>query len=149
MRTSVLLILSLLPAVVFGGQLRTESFHGDVVVRSSGEKQMVVLLDSFGRGDVHDGLADHAWVIASETPYADPVSICLRNALVISEPRRVTVFSAADETTIVFLLESSETESNCPVHRYAGYGLSQYRGVLDLNGPDPWGEMDSGPAASQ
>jgi hypothetical protein len=162
MRTSVLLILSLLPAVVFGGEFRTESFHGDVVVRSSGEKQMVVLHDSCGLSDDHDGRADHAWVIASEIPYANPVSIYLRNAIVISERRRVTVYSEADQAAIVFLLESEDADCEPRmVHRFAGYGLSQYRGVLEVppitsdaplspHDPDPWGEGDSpGPAASQ
>jgi len=161
MRASVLLILSLLPSVMFGGEFRTESFHGDVVVRSSGEKQMVVLLDSYGHGDAHDGLADHAWVVASETPYANPVSIYLRNAIVTSERRRVAVYSETDQTAIVFLLESEDTDcAPGMVHRFTGYGLSQYRGVLEVapmtsdapfapHDPDPWGEADSAGTAGR
>ncbi|MEA2569970.1 MAG: hypothetical protein QOI24_1971 [Acidobacteriota bacterium] len=161
MRAVVVFILSLIPAIVFGGQLSTASFHGDVVVRSSGPQQMAILLDAYGRGDGHDGLVDHAWVIASETAYADPLSIFLRAARVTSEPGRITVYSAADHTAVVFLFDGAQDDdgwapAGTAVHRYAGYGISHYKGVLDLppitsNGPehtpvpyslqdpDPWG----------
>ncbi|MCU1227913.1 MAG: hypothetical protein JWO97_797 [Acidobacteria bacterium] len=161
MRASVCLILLLLPVAMFGGQLSNDSFHGDVLIRSSGEQQMAILLDSYGRGDGHDGLVDHAWVIASEVPYLEPVSILLRNARVTSEPGRITVYSAPDHTAVVFLVDGTQDDENwapagTAVHRYAGYGVSHYKGSLDLppmtskgvahspspytlQDPDPWG----------
>jgi len=162
MRGAVLFLCSLLPALVFGGQLSTSTFHGDVVVRSSGAQQMAIVLDSYGRGDGHDGLADHAWIVAAETPFAQPVSLFLRGAVVTSEPGRITVYSAAEHTAVVFLVNGTQDDdswmpSGTTLHRYAGYGVSLYSGELQLppittNGvrqapspytlqdPDPWGD---------
>jgi hypothetical protein len=155
---AALFVFSLIPAMLSGGRHSTESFHGDVVLRSSGERQMVVLLDSCGCGDRQDGRADHVWVIASETPYSAAVPIFLRDALVISEARRVTVYSAAGDAVIVFRLDGVPDEMTCAagtVQRFAGYGLSQYRGAPDLprmksdaHDPDPWGDPETGPGSN-
>src|SRR5205085_9130194 len=137
MRLKLVLLLSFIPAVLFAGQFPVATFHGDVVVRSSGEQQMAILLDSYGRGDGHDGLVDHAWVVASETPYANPASIFLRGARVTSEQGRITVYSAADKTAVVFLLDEAEDDetwapSATTITRYRGYGISHYQGELQL-----------------
>ena len=156
----VLFVASLFPAFVCGGQFATETFHGDVLVRSSGDQRMAILLDAYGAADAHDGLADHAWVIASETPYASQAPLFLRDARVTSEPGRITVYSPSEHKAIVFLADGKQDDdssapSGTTFTRYNGYGLSLYSGELrvppitvngvahtpsstEMQEPDPW-----------
>lgn len=124
----LMLLLACSPLLAQPGKAdRVESFLADVVVRTDGDKVMVLLDTILDAGTAPDGIVDQWFVLQTAEPVLTPVMAHLPQALVVSQPRGLRI-STADQR-FELTLDGPDRPDTVLTTRVVGVGLSHNTGV--------------------
>lgn len=101
-----------------------ERYVGDVLIRTDGDR-IIVMMDTVNSdGDPTDGLVDRWFVLQGEQPFATPVAAHLPGAYVVHSPGALRVSSVNRQERYQFVVATGAAEANVSADRTVGVGLS-------------------------
>lgn len=149
MRKALLAALSLLLVVPAFGELKHRMLRGEVVLRNNGGDlyNLVVLVDSFSRGQKRDGKVDHVFGIRSDESYGI-VNERFVDAHVTVDAGRITIYSPVDDQAIVLAVPGEEQSDwlapNTQLKTYVGHSMVANEGDFGLSlAPPRKGELQT------
>lgn len=108
--------------------------RGDVLIRSSGPRHIVVLVDTFAGG--RDGVVDQWYILESAQPFTEPVWVRLPVAELLHRDGSLRVTAHEQRAVYDFVVHGAEVAAPVPqgfaAVRNEGFGLSHGLGVTTV-----------------